>query len=183
MFNTKILQQSKCVPFKYTFAGTTILEAIKESVGNGTEVIYEKTPSEATFSGQDYSYAIVAVGEVAYAEFLGDRTDLSIPLHGADIVSLVASRVPTVVILISGRPLVLELELMVKIDALVAAWLPGTEGGGIADVLFGDHNFDGVLPVSWFKSVDQLPLDARQNAYDPLFPLGYGLKMDLDKGN
>lgn len=157
-----------------------MLEAIREAAGNETEVVYEKCPSEATFSDREYSYAIVAIGEDAYAEFLGDRTELGIPFDGATMISLVAGKVPTVVIVISGRPLVFEPELLDKIDALVAAWLPGSEGGGIADVLFGDYDFEGVLPITWFKSVDQLPMNAGHNAYDPLFPLGYGLKMNLD---
>ncbi|WOL02011.1 hypothetical protein Cni_G10730 [Canna indica] len=163
--------------------GTTILEAIIEAVGNETEVTYEKFPTEATFSDQEYSYAIVAVGEDAYAEFLGDRTQLNIPFDGASIISLVARRVPTVVIVISGRPLTIELELLDKVEALVAAWLPGTEGGGVADVLFGNYNFEGLLPITWFKSLDQLPMNAGDDTYDPLFPLGYGLKMNLEKKN
>ncbi|RWW68720.1 hypothetical protein BHE74_00023746 [Ensete ventricosum] len=161
-------------------SGTTVLEAIREAAGNETEVVHERCPSEATFSDQEYSYAIVAIGEDAYAEFLGDRTELGIPFDGATMISLVAGKVPTVVIVISGRPLVFEPELLDKIDALVAAWLPGSEGGGVADVLFGDYDFEGVLPVTWFKSADQLPMNAGHNAYDPLFPLGYGLKMNLD---
>ncbi|CAL9191082.1 unnamed protein product [Musa hybrid cultivar] len=122
--------------------GTTVLEAIREAAGNETEVVYEKCPSEATFSDREYSYAIVAIGEDAYAEFLGDRTELGIPFDGATMISLIAGKVPTVVIVISGRPLVFEPELLDKIDALVAAWLPGSEGGGIADVLFGDYDFE-----------------------------------------
>lgn len=167
--------------WNFFFIGTTILEAIREATGNETEVIYEQYPSEDTFCNQDYSYAVVVIGEEPYAEFLGDRTTLDIHFGGAEVASLVASRVPTVVVLISGRPLYLEPSLLEKIDALVAAWLPGTEAGGITDVLFGDHDFEGLLPVTWFKSVDQLPMNAGNPAYDPLFPLGYGLKMNLDK--
>ncbi|XP_020100392.1 uncharacterized protein LOC109718537 isoform X2 [Ananas comosus] len=157
--------------------GTSILEAIKESIEEETEVIFEESPSAATFLGKEYSCAIVVVGEVAYAEFLGDRTDLSIPFDGADMISLVASNIPTLVIVISGRPLVFEPELLEKIDALVAAWLPGSEGRGVADVIFGDYDFEGVLPVSWFRSINQLPLNASHDSYDPLFPIGFGLKM------
>lgn len=87
-----------------------------------------------------------------------------------------AQEIPTLAILISGRPLVLEPSVLETLDALVAAWLPGTEGNGITDVIFGDHEFHGRLPVSWFKSVDQLPMDSSKNSYDPLFPLGFGLK-------
>jgi beta-glucosidase len=81
------------------------------------------------------------------------------------------------VIVISGRPLVVEPQVLEKVDALVAAWLPGSEGMGVADCLFGDHDFVGTLPVTWFRSEDQLPMTVGGSNYDPLFPLGYGLKM------
>ncbi|GJS10358.1 putative glycosyl hydrolase family protein [Tanacetum coccineum] len=70
---------------------------------------------------------------------------------------------------------VVEQSVLEKLDALAAAWLPGSEGNGITDVIFGDYEFHGQFPVSWFRTVDQLPMDAHQNSYDPLFPLGYGL--------
>lgn len=118
-----------------------MLEGIRDAAGNETEDICDTSPSEATLCDQEFSYAVVAIGEDAHAESSGDRTELGIPFH---TVSLVASKVPTVVIVVSGRPLVFEPELLEKIDALVAAWLPGSEGGGIADVLFGGHDFEGV---------------------------------------
>ncbi|PKI32946.1 hypothetical protein CRG98_046673 [Punica granatum] len=62
-----------------------------------------------------------------------------------------------------------------SIDALVAAWLPGTEGQGVADVLFGDYGFTGKLPRTWFKTVDQLPMNVGDAHYDPLFPFSFGL--------
>ncbi|KAA8549367.1 hypothetical protein F0562_001051 [Nyssa sinensis] len=155
--------------------GTTILEAIKTTVGDKTEVIYEQDPSPDTFAGQDFSFAIVVVGEFPYAETAGDNSELRIPSNGIEMISSVADRVPTLVILISGRPLVLETWLLEKIDAIVAAWLPGSEGGGIADVVFGDYEFQGRLPMTWFKRVEHLPIHAEENSYDPLFPLGFGL--------
>jgi beta-glucosidase len=155
--------------------GTTILDAIKEAVGDETEVVYFKNPSAGTFDGEEFSYAIVAFGEAPYVETGGDNLELTIPFNGAELLSLVADKVPTLAILISGRPLVLEPWLLEKIDGLVAAWLPGTEGSGISDVIFGDHEFEGRLPVTWFKSVDQLPMNVNKNSYDPLFPLGFGL--------
>lgn len=91
------------------------------------------------------------------------------------MISSVADKIPTLVIVISGRPLVLEPWLLEKVDALVAAWLPGTEGAGITDVIFGDYDFTGRLPVTWFKRVEQLPVHAEGNSYDPLFPIGFGL--------
>ncbi|KAF7120121.1 hypothetical protein RHSIM_Rhsim13G0072400 [Rhododendron simsii] len=158
-----------------TTIGTTILDAIKEAVGDKTEVVFEQNPSPDTFAGQDISYAIVAVGEPPYAEGGGDDPNLIISFRGSEIISSVADRVPTLAILISGRPLVIEPSLLEKVDALVAAWLPGSEGAGITDVILGDYEFQGRLPITWFKSVDQLPLHHGENSYDPLFPLGFGL--------
>ncbi|EXC01487.1 Lysosomal beta glucosidase [Morus notabilis] len=157
--------------------GTTILEAISEGVGEETEVIHEENPSTETLQREDISLAIVAVGEFPYAESFGDDSKLEIPKDGkaTDIINSVADRFPTLVIMISGRPLFLEPELLEKIDALVAAWLPGTEGGGIADVVFGDHEFQGRLPVTWFRSVEQLPMNAENECCDSLFRLGFGL--------
>ena len=153
------------------------MEAIHESVGVETEVVHEECPTEAIIETGGFSYAVVVVGEVPYAEWLGDRTDLSIPFNGSDLITRVASKVPTVVIVISGRPLVIEPQVLEKIDALVAAWLPGSEGVGITDCLFGDHDFVGTLPVTWFRSSDQLPINIGDAKYDPLFPFGYGLNM------
>ncbi|KAJ0248355.1 Glycoside hydrolase family 3 C-terminal domain-containing protein [Hirschfeldia incana] len=156
--------------------GTTLLDAIKAAVGDKTEVVYEKTPSKETLdSCEGFSYAIVAVGEPPYAETKGDSSELIIQLNGSNIVTTVAERIPTLVMLISGRPVVLEPTVLEKTEALVAAWLPGTEGQGMADVIFGDYDFEGKLPVSWFKTVEHLPLNAQANSYDPLFPLGFGL--------
>ncbi|KAI6686908.1 hypothetical protein NL676_032821 [Syzygium grande] len=156
--------------------GTTILDAIKEAVGDNTEVVYEQNPSPSTLASHDFSFAIVAVGEVPYAENLGDDAELVIPFNGTDVIKSVAERIPTLVLVISGRPLVIEPQVLEKIDALVAAWLPGTEGTGITDVVFGNYDFEGQLPVSWFRTTEQLPMDAKANSYDPLFPLGFGLK-------
>ncbi|KAJ0802577.1 putative glucan 1,3-beta-glucosidase [Helianthus annuus] len=81
------------------------------------------------------------------------------------------SSVKCVLVIISGRPVVIE-PYMSVIDALVAAWLPGTECQGVADVLFGDHGFTGKLSGTWFKNVDQLPMNIGDPHYDPLFPFG-----------
>lgn len=156
--------------------GTTILDAIKEAVGGNTEVIYQQNPSPSTLASDDYAFAIVAVGEGPYAEGLGDNAELVIPFNGTDMIKSVTERIPTLVLVVSGRPLVIEPQVLEKMDALVAAWLPGTEGTGITDVVFGDYDFEGQLPVSWFRTVEQLPMDAKANSYDPLFPLGFGLK-------
>ncbi|CAH8382087.1 unnamed protein product [Eruca vesicaria subsp. sativa] len=159
--------------------GTTLLDAIKATVGDKTEVIFEKTPSEETLaSSEGFSYAIVAVGEAPYAETRGDNSEHIIPFNGSDIVTAVAERIQTLMILFSGRPMVLEPKVLEKTEALIAAWLPGSEGQGMADVIFGDYDFEGMLPVSWFKRVEQLPLNADADLYDPLFPIGFGLKLN-----
>ncbi|QCE00867.1 uncharacterized protein LOC114193017 isoform X2 [Vigna unguiculata] len=156
--------------------GTSILDAVKETVGNEVEVIYEQCPSADTIERYEVSFAIVVVGEGSYAECGGDNSELVIPFNGDGIISLVAEKIPTLVILISGRPLLLEQCLLEKIDALVAAWLPGTEAQGITDVIFGDHDFKGQLPMTWFRRVEQLDQTVVEvGSSDPLFPLGYGL--------
>ncbi|CAK9326972.1 unnamed protein product [Citrullus colocynthis] len=157
-----------------TTIGTTILDAIKEVVGDETEAIYEQNPSAVTLNDKDISFAIVGIGEKPYAEFAGDDSELIIPFHGNDIVKTVAAKIPTLLILISRRPLVLEPTVMENVEALVAAWLPGTEGSGITDAIFGDYDFTGRLPVTWFRTVKQLPVHAENNLQHSLFPLGFG---------
>eukprot|EP00253_Pinus_taeda_P027492 PITA_27492 len=154
--------------------GTTILEAIKSTVSPSTEVVYQENPDAKYVEGQGFSYAIVLVGEAPYAETFGDNLNLTIPLGGADTIKNVCGSVKCLVILISGRPLVIEPYLPL-IDAFVAAWLPGTEGQGVTDVIFGDQGFRGKLSRTWFKRVDQLPMNVGDKHYDPLFPLGFGL--------
>ncbi|OMO90513.1 hypothetical protein COLO4_19104 [Corchorus olitorius] len=159
--------------------GTTILDALREVMGEETEVIYEEHPTPDTFAGQSFSFAIVAVGEEPYAESAGDNSELVIPFNGSELISSVADRIPTLAILISGRPLILEPWLLEKVDALIAAWLPGTEGRGITDVVFGDYEFEGRLPMTWFKTIKQLPILTNgdyNSCDDALFPLGFGLK-------
>ncbi|KAG8098154.1 hypothetical protein GUJ93_ZPchr0013g35976 [Zizania palustris] len=89
-------------------------------------------------------------GELPYTETKGDSADLTIPEPGPSTVQAVCGAVPCATVLISGRPVVLQ-PFLGAMDALVAAWLPGTEGKGVTDVLFGDYNFTGKLPRTWFK--------------------------------
>ncbi|CAL4935949.1 unnamed protein product [Urochloa decumbens] len=157
-----------------TGVGTTILEAIKKAVSKGTAVDYAERPDKEDISKNEYEYAVVAVGEPPYAETAGDNQNLTIPAPGPEVIKDVCGAVKCVVLLVSGRPLVVE-PYVDYMDALVAAWLPGTEGQGVTDVLFGDYGFTGKLPRTWFKSVDQLPMNYGDKRYDPLFPFGYGL--------
>jgi len=119
--------------------------------------------------------ALVVIGEQPYAEMQGDRAELGLAVE--DLAALQACQqagVPVVAVLLSGRPLILG-EALPLCDGLLAAWLPGTEGAGIADVLFGDHAPLGKLPCSWPRSMSQIPLNVGDASYDPLFPYGFGL--------
>lgn len=126
--------------------------------------------------------AVVVFGEDPYAEFLGDRPNLDYQPEGdlALMRKLKAQGVPVVAVFLSGRPLWVNPELNAA-DAFVAAWLPGTEGGGVADVLVGDargrprHDFRGRLSYSWPKLASQYRLNRGEAGYDPLFAYGHGL--------
>lgn len=156
-----------------TPGGTTILEAIKGAVSKSTQVTYslDGTGAEGAAMG------VVVIGEKPYAEGVGDRADLSLDKEDLAVIANVKKAgIPVVVILISGRPMIIG-DAMPQSDAFIAAFLPGTEGQGVADVLFGDFKPTGKLSFSWPKSMDQLPLNANsgKDRYDPMFRLGYGL--------
>ena len=123
--------------------------------------------------------AIVVFGENPYAEFQGDKSDVAFddpaPTETlATMKRLKAAGVPVVAVFLSGRPLWVNAYLNAA-DAFVAAWLPGSEGEGVADVLFGKAEFRGTLPSSWPKRSDQTPLNVGDPDYDPLFAYGFGL--------
>lgn len=155
-------------------SGTTILSAIKTAVDPSTEVIFRENPDSEFVKSNNFEYAIVVVGEPPYAETAGDSTTLTMLDSGPNTINNVCGAVKCVVVVISGRPIVIE-PYVSTIDALVAAWLPGTEGQGVTDVLFGDYGFTGKLARTWFKSVDQLPMHVGDPHYDPLFPFDFGL--------
>jgi beta-glucosidase len=159
--------------------GTTVLEAIKRAAPNAA-VTYSKTgeaPSRA-------DVAVVVIGESPYAEMKGDRTDLSLdPADVSAVKQVKQAGMRVVVVLISGRPLILE-PILDDVDALVAAWLPGTEGDGIADVLFGSYNPTGKLSVTWPRSMAQMPINGGPNGEHPpgaLFEYGFGLSYATTK--
>jgi len=156
--------------------GTTIYQGIQELAPPGTTVTYERRPT--SLSG--YDLGIVVVGERPYAEWHGDDPDLKLSPEDVDTVQRVCAEMPCVVVLISGRPMMIN-DLLAQADAFVAAWLPGTEGAGVAEVLFGLYDFTGKLPVSWPKSVEQLPINRGDAVYDPLFPYGFGLSYAQDR--
>jgi beta-glucosidase len=152
-----------------THGGTTILSAIRQTVSPETKVTF--SPDGSDIQGADA--IIVVTGEMPYAEMKGDRRDLRLPAENLALVAKAkAAGVPAVTILISGRPLILDSALPDS-NAFVAAWLPGTEGQGVADALFGDAKFTGKLPRTWPRSNEHIATSDKSE--EPLFPLGFGM--------
>ncbi|MBN2442450.1 MAG: glycoside hydrolase family 3 C-terminal domain-containing protein [Spirochaetales bacterium] len=150
--------------------GTTILEGIRETV-TGARVTYNQSGSGA--AGHDV--AIVVIGETPYAEGRGYDTDLSLTQDDISVLNNVYSaHIPVIVVLVSGRPMIVTNQID-NWDGFVAAWLPGTEGRGVADVLFGDYDFTGKLPCTWPRTMSQIPINVGDSSYDPLFAYNYGL--------
>ncbi|HSU66543.1 MAG TPA: glycoside hydrolase family 3 N-terminal domain-containing protein, partial [Tepidisphaeraceae bacterium] len=148
-----------------TTGGTTILTAIKAAVSPDTKVTFSKDGAGA----EGATVGVVVIGETPYAEMKGDRANLDLgPEDVAAVKNMKAANIPVVVVVVSGRPLILG-DVATQAGALVAAWLPGTEGQGVADVLFGDYKPTGKLSFTWPKAVGQ-------GAKDPLYAYGYGLK-------
>lgn len=179
--------------------GSSIWQGIKAA---STNVTLSKSEFGEDADPSKHDVAVVVIGEKPYAEGLGDirAKDASISeagsciegqvnlmnamgdslelkhLHPEDLTTLQNIQnkgIPIVAVLISGRPLVIQSELGL-VDAFVAAWLPGTEGGGVADLLFGDFDFQGKLSFSWPK-VTHPTVNLDDKDYHPLFPFGYGL--------
>ncbi len=147
--------------------GTTILSAIRNS---GAQVTFSKDGSGATGAGM----GIAVIGEKPYAEFEGDRTDLHLGAEEVAVVErLKSAGIPVVVVVVSGRPLIID-SILDKADAIVAAWLPGSEGDGVADVLFGDYKPTGKLSFTWPRG-DSTSLERGNPGYKTLFPFGHGL--------
>ena len=152
-------------------SGTTIFQAIKQAVSADTEVTFSEDGSGV--AGADI--AVVVIGEKPYAEMMGDRADLQLLDNDiATVKSISETGVPVVVVLFSGRTVMIN-EILDSSDAFVAAWLPGSEGMGVADVLFGDYKPTGKLSYTWPKSMSQIPINKGDKEYDPLFPFGFGL--------
>lgn len=159
----------------------TIWEGIAEAAqsSGGTAVL----SADGSFTEKP-DVAVVVFGEAPYAEMRGDIRTLEFEPGDkqalAVLKKLKAAGIPTVSVFLSGRPLWVNPELNAS-DAFVAAWLPGSEGGGIADMLIGDrsgkprHDFRGRLSYSWPKNAGQFLLNPGQPGYDPLFAYGYGL--------
>ncbi|MFD5077170.1 glycoside hydrolase family 3 N-terminal domain-containing protein [Streptomyces sp. NPDC058371] len=153
--------------------GTTILQGLKKAAPGAT-IDYSKEASAPTVG---YDVGVVVVGETPYAEGVGDvgnGNDLELTAADKAAVDKVCGAMKCVVLTVSGRPQLIG-DRLGDIDALVASWLPGTEGDGVADVLYGKRAFTGQLPVTWPKSESQLPINVGDASYDPQFPYGWGL--------
>ena len=153
--------------------GTTLLEAIRRAATPGAAI---------TFSGDDGAGAsakadvhVVVIGEDPYAEGRGDRAIPELTRSDEVLVSeLDATGKPVVLVVLTGRPLIVS-RAFDKADAVLIAWLPGSEGDGVADVLYGDFKPTGKLSHSWPRELIQIPINEGDARYDPLYPYGFGL--------
>jgi beta-glucosidase len=171
--------------------GTTVLQGIKDAAKQ-REVI---SSPDAGVTIPEGATGIVVVGETPYSEGFGDvggpqwafdpgdnnvpRPPQTMMLNEPDkaaVDKVCAAAAKCVVLVVSGRPLIIDPAQLGEIDALVASWLPGSEGEGVADVLFGRRPFTGKLPVTWPKTLEQEPINVGDADYDPLFPFGFGLR-------
>jgi beta-glucosidase len=171
--------------------GTTILQGIEQAAKHRQVV----SSPDASAAIPDGATGVVVVGETPYAEGYGDvggpqwaydpgdnnvpRPPQTMQLNDADKAAIdkVCSAVDKCVVsVVSGRPMQIDPAQLDEIDALVASWLPGSEGEGVADVLFGKRPFTGKLPMTWPRTVDQEPINVGDADYDPLFPYGFGLR-------
>ncbi len=169
--------------------GQTVLDAVRAT--SRSRVQFSETASDQVPAN---AAGVVVVGETPYAEGFGDvngpqwaydpgdhnmpRPKKTMELSDADALAIrrVCSRAAScTVLVVSGRPMIVPPELLTQIDALVASWLPGSEGMGVADVLFGKKPFTGKLPVTWPRSVAQEPINVGDSSYDPLYKYGFGL--------
>jgi beta-glucosidase len=156
---------------------TSILGGIKEVAGANTQVLFDE---QGQFSGDTTraEVGIAVVGESPYAEGWGDNPNPTLSEADKNVIkNLKRSSDVVIVVLITGRPLIVTDEIT-DWDALVVAWLPGSEGAGIADVLFGNKDFTGTLPLPWPVSIEQLPISPSgitKDTSDVLFPRYFGL--------
>jgi beta-glucosidase len=150
--------------------GTTIRQGFEQVLG-AERVTFSKDAAGAGSA----DVVVAVVGEDPYAEGSGDRDKLELSADDRALIDAARrSGKPLVVVMLSGRPMILG-DLVDGAAALVAAWLPGTEGGGIADVLGGVVKPTGKLPCSWPRDMAQIPINVGDKSYAPLYPYGFGL--------
>ena len=151
--------------------GATSVRQAFETVLGASQVKYSADGKTTTGA----SVGIAVIGETPYAEGKGDSTNLAVADADVNVVkAMKQAGLKTVVVLIAGRPLILD-PLMASADAIVMAWLPGSEGAGITDIVFGDAKPTGKLPHSWPRSMSQIPINYGSAGIDPLYSYGFGL--------
>jgi beta-glucosidase len=160
--------------------GTTIFQGM-QAVAPNAHFTFSRDAS-APMAGSDVG--VVVVGETPYAEGNGDvamtaSSSQKMVLSAADgaAVDRVCAAMKCVVLVVSGRPMIIT-DRIAETNALVASWLPGSEGAGVADVLFGDKPFTGRLPQTWPRALTQEPINVGDATYDPQYPFGWGLRTD-----
>lgn len=147
--------------------GTSILAGLKKS---NAQVTYSLDGS----GGKGAKVGVAVIGETPYAEMFGDRDNLKLaPEDVAVIDRMKADGLPVVAVIVSGRPLVID-AILDKADAIVAAWLPGSEGDGVAEVLYGRYKPTGKLSFSWPRG-DSTSYNINDSGYKRLFAFGYGM--------
>jgi beta-glucosidase len=158
--------------------GTTFLDALKSKVSSTTTVVYDLEGNFKESPGMA-ELGIAVVGEFPYVEGTGDRADLALSEEDVEAINQLRQRCKKLlVILYSGRPMIIT-DHVDLCDAIIAAWLPGTEGAGLTDVVFGDYPFTGKLPYTWPRSMAQIPLQAlKKDSEPPLYPFGFGLTVE-----
>ncbi len=151
--------------------GTTILEGLQEIAPN-VDFVYD---AEGDFTETDADYVIAVIGEQPYVEYHGDTDDLTVPDHQIRMVrNLRHHGLPIITLLVSGRPMLIQ-HVLHDSDVFFASWLPGTEADGVAELLFGQHAPSGLLPMTWPRSMAQIPINVGDSLYDPLFAYGFGI--------
>jgi beta-glucosidase len=163
-----------CPATMNTYPGaTSILAGIKAVSSAPANVSYSATGTLVA----GVTAAVIVVGEDPYSEFMGDKAAAALvlpPAQKAYFDTFKNANIPIVMVVVSGRPLIIPDEIT-KSAAIIAAWLPGSEGAGVADVLFGDYRPTGKLSFSWPKTTAQIPIHFGDATYDPQFPYGFGL--------
>jgi len=152
-----------------TVPGATSIRTAMEAEVGAANVVYSENASDTAGA----AVGVAVIGEAPYAEGMGDRTELTVP-EVATVIALKAAGLKTVVVLVAGRPMILE-PILAYADAIVMAWLPGSEGAGVTDILYGDAPPSGKLPMSWPRTMQQIPINQGDVTYDPLYAFGFGL--------
>lgn len=152
--------------------GTNILQGLQAET-ESSEIIYSQNGDY----NNNIDVAVVVIGEDPYAEGAGDRESLYLSDSDINLIKKVKQNgIPIVAVLVSGRPLIIS-DILPYTDAMIAAWLPGSEGGdGIADILFGNHNPSGKLSFSWPKDMANFPVNFGDNNYNPHYTYQHGLQ-------